>query len=203
MRRPDVRALGAAPMKGAILVKRKRWLLLVLLLLAGIGPIFVAQFGHFVSVQNIPLVPHATRNVAPDVEFTDENGRRLSLSSFRGRVVLLNVWATWCPPCREEMPSLDRLQAKLGSPTFEVVAISIDSGGAIVVDSFFRTYRLRSLRRYMGENDTTLRRLGIVGVPATLLIDRQGREVWRHAGATVWDQEEMVRFLRETIDTFE
>jgi thiol-disulfide isomerase/thioredoxin len=112
---------------------------------------------------------------------------------------LLNVWATWCPPCREEMPSLDRLQVKLGGPAFEIVAVSIDRGGASVVDGFFRTYRLRSLQRYIGESDTTLRRLGSAGVPTTLLIDRQGREVWRHAGAAVWDRDEMVQFMRKTM----
>jgi len=188
-------------MKRKLLVERKRWVALALLLLAGVGPILVAQFGSFFSAQDVPLVPHLTKNSTPDIEFADASGRLLRLSSFRGRVVLLNVWATWCPPCREEMPSLDRLQTKLGSPTFEIVALSIDRGGASVVDGFFRSYRVRSLQRYIGESDTTLRRLGIAGVPGTLLIDRQGREIWRHAGATVWDREEMVRFLRKTIDT--
>jgi len=186
-------------MKRKVLVECKRWLALALLLLAGLGPILVAQFGTFFPAQDVPLVPHSTKKETPDIEFADASGRPLRLSSFRGRVVLLNVWATWCAPCREEMPSLDRLQAKLGSPTFEIVAISIDSGGASMVDSFFRTYRLRRLQRYFGESDTTLRRLGIAGVPATLLIDRQGREVWRHSGATVWDRDGMVQFMRETI----
>src|SRR3989304_1536989 len=85
----------------------------------------------------------------PDVGFSDGDGQSVKLSSFRGKVVLLNVWATWCPPCRKEMPTLDRLQAKLGGARFEVVALSIDRGGPSVVRSFYDEIEITALRIYI------------------------------------------------------
>jgi len=83
------------------------------------------------------LALHAQPRPLPPLAFSDEQGKRTSLADFRGRVVLLNIWATWCGPCREEMPTLDRLQAALGGANFEVVALSIDTGGLPVVQAFF------------------------------------------------------------------
>lgn len=84
-----------------------------------------------------PLFARVAEPLAlPDIRFQDDAGREVSLAHFRGKVVFLNVWATWCPPCRKEMPTLDRLQAKLGSPDFQVVALSIDEQGAAAVRGF-------------------------------------------------------------------
>jgi len=170
-----------------------------LLALAGVGPILIAQIGPVFVGQEIPLIHHATPRIIPDIEFKDGQGQTKSLSDFKGRVVLLNVWATWCPPCREEMPSLDRLQAKHGSAEFEVVAISIDRAGVNGVERFFKSFNLRHLTLYIDESVTTMQKLGIVGVPTTLLIDREGHEVWRYAGPVEWDQTKMVQFIRNAI----
>ena len=133
------------------------------------------------------LAPHRLPRTLPDIGFEDRNGLKRSLASFRGKVVLLNVWATWCAPCRAEMPTLDRLQGQLGSKDFEVVALSIDRDGQAAVERFFRETHVQSLGIYVDKSADALARLGIVGVPTTLLVDRDGREVARHTGPAVWD----------------
>jgi thiol-disulfide isomerase/thioredoxin len=116
------------------------------------------------------------------ISFTDGTGQSLSLESFDGKVVLLNLWTTWCPPCREEMPTLDALQAELGGPGFEVVALSIDQDGPDVVQSFYDSIGLEHLRLYNDESGKAGITLGALGVPVTLLLDRNGYELARLSG---------------------
>lgn len=92
---------------------------------------------------------HATARPVATLDITDELGQALTLASFRGRVVLLNIWATWCPPCREEMPTLDHLQGMLGGPDFEVLALSIDRAGLSAVRPFFDRIGVKYLRPYL------------------------------------------------------
>lgn len=134
------------------------------------------------------------------ISFSDSTGQSLSLEAFEGKVVLLNLWATWCPPCREEMPTLDALQAELGGPDFEVVALSIDQDGPGVVKSFYDEIGLRHLRLYNDESGKAGTTLGAFGVPVTLLLDRNGYELARLNGAKDWHSPEMVAFLRTVID---
>jgi thiol-disulfide isomerase/thioredoxin len=139
---------------------------------------------------------HPTPHALPSIAFEDEKGSSLTLAHFRGKVLLLNIWATWCPPCRKEMPSLDRLQQQLGGPDFEVVALSIDHEGVSVVKRFFKEIDIRALAIY---NDKTVRAgldLGAVGIPTTLLIDRSGREIGRVAGPAEWDSPEAVETIQ-------
>lgn len=124
---------------------------------------------------------------APDLRFTDAEGRELTLADFKGRVVLLNLWATWCTPCVEEMPSLDRLQARLGGPDFEVVAISVDRQGASVVAPFYEKLGLKRLGVYLDRTSQSMRALGLRGLPTSLIIDRDGRIAGRLEGAAAWD----------------
>lgn len=142
------------------------------------------------------LVLRAAPQTLPDLRFTDANGASTSLASYRGRVVLLNIWATWCPPCRNEMPTLDRLQATLGGRNFEVVALSIDEGGLSVVQDFLRRAGIRHLRPYVdGAGDARVMFSG-AGVPLTLLIDRDGREVSRKLGPAVWDHPDVLQIIQ-------
>lgn len=140
----------------------------------------------------------AAREV-PRIEFKDAQGRPLTLEDFRGKLVLLNIWATWCGPCREEMPSLDRLQTQLGGESFQVVALSIDQAGVHVVKDFYKKVQVTNLNIYLDETGLAGSKLGSAGVPVTLLIDLEGREVGRLVGATKWDSDEMVRFLIEYV----
>jgi thiol-disulfide isomerase/thioredoxin len=124
----------------------------------------------------------------------------MSLADFRGKVVLLNIWATWCAPCRREMPTLERLQAELGGPDFEVVALSIDRKGLSVVKEFYEELGLQQLGIYVDASGTASRELSALGIPTTLLIDHEGNEVGRLAGPAEWDSPEMVTFIRGYIE---
>lgn len=142
---------------------------------------------------------HETPRPVATIAFTNEDGNPRALDNWRGRVVLLNIWATWCGPCRAEMPTLDRLQAKLGSERFEVLALSIDRAGAGVVRDFFDEIDIAHLRLFIDETMQAPRDLGILGVPATLLIDPDGRELARLLGTAEWDTAEMIAFLEGVI----
>lgn len=142
---------------------------------------------------------HDTPRELLEVRFADGSGKQLSLADFRGKLVLLNLWATWCGPCREEMPTLDRLQAALGGADFEVVALSIDRAGMGVVDAFYAEIGVKSLARYIDESGKSAQQLNAVGLPTTLLLDRGGREIARHVGPAEWDTPEMVAFFRQRL----
>jgi len=132
----------------------------------------------------------------PALHFADGDGHPTTLADFRGRVILLNVWATWCVPCRKEMPTLDRLQAKLGGPDFQVVALSIDRQGMAVVKPFYRDIGLTALAIYIEQSGKATQLLHAVGVPMTVLIDREGLEVARKMGPAEWDSAEMIAMIR-------
>jgi thiol-disulfide isomerase/thioredoxin len=135
----------------------------------------------------------------PTVDFVDGEGKPRTLADFKGKVVLLNVWATWCGPCREEMSTLDRLQAQLGGADFQVLALSVDQDGAQIVRDFYAEIGIQHLELYIDENAQANRRLNAFGLPVTLLLDRQGRELGRKLGAAEWDSPEVIEYLREVI----
>jgi thiol-disulfide isomerase/thioredoxin len=137
--------------------------------------------------------------VLPELHFVDDQGHDLSLADFRGRVVLLNVWATWCVPCRKEMPALDRLQAKLGGNEFQVIPLSVDREGVAAVKRFYQELGLEKLAIYVDPSGKAGRALAVPGVPTTLLIDREGREIARKMGAAEWDAPEMVALVERTM----
>jgi thiol-disulfide isomerase/thioredoxin len=145
------------------------------------------------------VVTHEAPRSIPTIAFEDDQGRARSLAEFRGRVVLLNIWATWCVPCRREMPSLDRLQAALGGDDFEVVALSIDRAGIDAVRKFYADIALSNLAIYIDATGKAHRDLAVVGVPTTLLVDREGREIGRMAGPAEWGAPDIVDFLRRII----
>lgn len=153
------------------------------------------------SRANEVLRAHASPVELPDLAFYDGAGARRSLAEFRGRHVLLNIWATWCVPCREEMPALSRLQRKLGSPQFEVLALSIDSGGAEAVKRFYGEVGVDALAIYVDPSMQASAAVRTVGVPTTLLIDPEGREIARHVGPAEWDSAEAAQSIRRLMAT--
>jgi thiol-disulfide isomerase/thioredoxin len=133
----------------------------------------------------------------PEIQFENGQGEAMSLADFKGSVVLLNIWATWCAPCRREMPTLDRLQATLGGPDFQVVALSIDRQGLPVVQAFYDELGLETLPIYVDESGKAQRALSVLGIPTTLLLDREGDEIGRLLGPAEWDSPEMMAFFRD------
>ena len=161
----------------------------------------VAAAPHFaVAQQRVKnLVLHVTPKPVAAVEFADAQGRSRSLSDFKGKVVVLNLWATWCVPCRTEMPALDRLQGTLSGDGLEVVPLSIDRGGLEAVRKFYSEINVRNLAIYTDPSGQALRAVGAVGLPTTFIINRAGQEVGRTVGPAEWDAPEIAEILRPVI----
>lgn len=145
------------------------------------------------------LVRAETPTPLPDIAFNDDKGQPRSLAEWKGKVVLLNLWATWCAPCKLEMPSLDRLQAKLGGADFAVLPVSLDRGGADVPRKFLSASNLANLPLLQDETAGLAGKIGAIGLPATLILDREGREVARLLGPAEWDSPHAVAVIREVI----
>jgi thiol-disulfide isomerase/thioredoxin len=143
---------------------------------------------------------HDSPKPLPEIQFENDQGEGMSLADFRGKVVLLNFWATWCAPCRREMPTLDRLQAELGGPDFQVVALSLDRKGLPIVQEFYKELGLETLPIYVDESGKAQRALSVLGLPTTLLLDRDGNEIGRLLGPAEWDSSEMVSFIRGYVE---
>ena len=138
----------------------------------------------------------ATPNDVAQISFEDSDGTPFTLADFEGKLILLNIWATWCGPCREEMPTLDALQDELGSDDFEVVALSIE-----IVNEFYQEIGIEHLAPYIDKTGMASADLGAVGIPTTLLLDRQGKEIGRLVGEAEWNTQDMIDFLAEMIAT--
>jgi len=139
----------------------------------------------------------------PDLAFNDASGKTRALSEWRGRTVLLNLWATWCVPCRKEMPALDALQAKLGSDRFEVVTINIDTRNLDKPKTWLQDAGIRQLGYYGDPSAKVFQDLKAIGkatgMPTTLLIDRQGCELGVLAGPAEWASEDAIRLISAAI----
>lgn len=145
------------------------------------------------------FVPARTPLDLEEVRFTDGAGRTMTLADFAGRTVLLNLWATWCAPCREEMPALDRLQGELGGDSFTVVALSLDRGALEGPRAFFEEIGVRHLALYHDGSGRAGAKLGAFGLPTTLLIGPDGRSLGRLVGPADWDSPEALELLRAAI----
>ena len=135
----------------------------------------------------------------PDLTFRDGQGTEKKLSDWRGRTVLLNLWATWCVPCREEMPALDGLQAKLGGPNFEVVTVNIDTRDPAKPQAWLKDVGIKDLAYYAdpkGKVFTDLKLIGrAFGMPTTLLVDTQGCEIASLAGPAAWSSNDALKLV--------
>ena len=141
-----------------------------------------------------------TRRALPDLRFVDDAGQPRALAEFRGRSIVLNIWATWCIPCRKEMPTLDHLQAMLAGSDAFVMPLSVDRQGLSAVRDFYKEIGIRSLGVYVDPSGDTSSLLGIPGIPTTLLVDRDGREIGRKIGPLAWDDPEIVALIRSHLN---
>ncbi len=133
---------------------------------------------------------------APAQTVIDADGRAVGVADFRDRVLLINFWATWCAPCVREMPSLDRLQAKLGDAGLTVMAVSADRKGVEKVLPFYREHDLQHLDVFLDPKGTFARAMEVRGLPSTILVDPQGRVIGRLEGPLEWDGPEAERLIR-------
>jgi thiol-disulfide isomerase/thioredoxin len=128
-------------------------------------------------------------------EFLDADGNRVSLLDFGGKLVLLNIWATWCVPCVAEMPALDRLQGELGDEGLVVVAVSVDLQGAAAVRPFYQKLGIKNLGIYLDPRSEYTHLLGADAVPSTLLFSK-GLFVGKLIGNAAWDSPEAIALMR-------
>ncbi len=136
---------------------------------------------------------------APMTPILAEDGSMMVLDRYRGKVILLNIWATWCPPCIRELPALDRLQSALGSRDFTVMALSIDEADMELPVSFVRGLGLKNLEVYSDFTGTIAKAFPLYGLPITYLIDQRGLVIGYIVGAAKWDSPEAMKFLNHYI----
>jgi thiol-disulfide isomerase/thioredoxin len=141
----------------------------------------------------------------PDLSFRDAEGVERKLADWRGRTVLFNLWATWCVPCRKEMPALDSLQARLGGSRFEVVAVNIDTRDAAKPQAWLKENKITRLNYYADPSAKVFQDLKAVGrafgMPTTLLIDPAGCELGYLAGPAEWASEDAVKLVEAALGT--
>lgn len=146
------------------------------------------------SKQGEPVKPPTKGNPAPDFTLKDLSGHDVTLSALRGQVVLLNFWATWCPPCRSEVPSMAGLNSRMAGKPFRMLAVSIDQGAAPAVESLFSTMKVR-LPALLDPQSRVADIYGITGVPETFVIDKKGIIVEKVIGPIEWTDPQVVEAL--------
>ena len=146
------------------------------------------------------FVEKKTPQPLPDITFQDASGKDVKLSSFKGKTILLNFWATWCAPCREEMPSLNRLQKALGGDKFEVIVLSLDRKGYDASRKFLDDVKADKVNLYVDPTAKQGMALKLLGMPTTLLINKDGLEVGRLAGAAEWDSDDAKKLIQSVMD---
>lgn len=146
------------------------------------------------------FVTKKTPEPLPDITFEDASGKEVHLSDFKGKTILLNLWATWCAPCREEMPALNKLQKELGSDKFEVVTLSLDRGGYDASRKFLDELKATDVHLYADPTAKQGMALKLIGMPTTILINKDGLEVGRLAGAAKWDSPDAKKLIQSAIE---
>jgi thiol-disulfide isomerase/thioredoxin len=164
-----------------------------------VGVMLVAVPIAFAAEPPRNLIMHETPEPGAMVRFEDDQGQPRSVADFRGKIVLLNVWATWCAPCIKEIPALDHLASALNGADFAVVAVSVDHKGIDVVRKAFTERDVRKLPIYIDRSGEALRTVRAIGLPTSLLIDREGRELGRAIGPAQWDDDATIAFFRHVV----
>jgi len=175
-----------------------RSVILVFLMIAG-GLVLLLLNRNGSYNPQVKQVSIAVGIPAPDFTVPDINGKMVSLSDFRGNVVLVNIWATWCPPCVDEMPSMEMLYQKMKGKNFEILAVGIDSLGLEAVAPFMKKYNL-TFPALIDSAGTIGKTYGITGVPESFVVDKDGILVKKIIGPLDWATPEVLRFLHTLIE---
>ncbi len=142
------------------------------------------------------LAIHETAKAVPEVELLDMAGEAHLLAEARGKTVLLNFWATWCAPCRKEMPALDRLQADLGGADFEVILVAVGRNPPPAIKKFFTEAGIEKLATWRDPKQKFASEVGVFGLPVTVLLNPEGEEFARMQGDADWHSAEALTLLR-------
>ncbi|WPY94032.1 TlpA disulfide reductase family protein [Limimaricola variabilis] len=145
------------------------------------------------------LAVHAEPRAGSEVPFESAEGGEITLGDFAGKPVLVNFWATWCAPCREEMPQLAALQETLGGPEFEVVTIATGRNEPVAMERFLSEIGAEDLPRHRDPRQSLARDMGVLGLPVTLILDAEGREIARLQGEADWSSDSARAILEAVI----
>ena len=137
---------------------------------------------------------------APNNVFFDQDGKEITLQQFQGRVTLVNFWATWCAPCREEMPSLESLSNKLGSDTFQIITIATMRSSSEAIDNFFNENNIVNLPKFRDPKGKLARASGVAALPLTILLDKNGYEIGRLIGDADWSNSVTIDFIKKAVE---
>jgi thiol-disulfide isomerase/thioredoxin len=159
----------------------------------------VAVIGLLFSVVITAVAQYETEE-AVDFTLQQLGGGPVSLSDYRGEWVVVNYWATWCAPCRKEMPDLAELERQLGGDDFEVVAVSVDRKGAEASAKFLAEHDAGALKLYIDRSAAILDQVKAIGLPTSLLIDRSGRVIGRLTGPAEWSSPDAVRLVEAALE---
>ena len=143
------------------------------------------------------IVIHKDLKVYDNVIFLDKNDKKINIKEFNGNLLLLNFWATWCAPCKEEMPSLDRLQVNQNLSNLKIFAINISQESKKKVDSFFEDLNIKNFDPYFDAPTTLAKTFSLRGVPTSILIDKEGKEFARIIGSIDFDDENFIGWLKD------
>lgn len=168
-------------------------------LVAALAVLYGIERGHVHAGPPASLAPFALINsakAAPQVGFQDENGKRHTLAEFRGRYVLLNLWASWCAPCVKELPALAELSQAVPKSQLTVIAVDVGRGGAGEARAFLKDHDAGVLRPYVDKDLALMRSFGSLDLPLTVLIDPHGREIGRALGAADWDTSDSITYFK-------
>ena len=135
-----------------------------------------------------------------NVIFFDKKDQKININEFEGKLLILNFWATWCEPCKEEMPSLDRLQKKFDKDLFQILPISLDRGPKKNSINFFKEYKIEELDIYFDDKNNIPREARAAGLPHSIFINQNGNEIAKLIGPAEWDSDYFVNFIRETLN---
>jgi thiol-disulfide isomerase/thioredoxin len=161
------------------------------------------RIAPFAKGEVAAVTPATKPLLVPDLAFQDAAGGQKKLSDWRGRTILLNLWATWCVPCRKEMPALDDLQTKLGGGDFQVVAINIDTRDLDKPKTWLKDAGITKLGYFSDEKAKVFQDLKVIGkafgMPTSILIDKAGCEIGSIAGPAEWASDDAVRLIRAAL----
>ncbi|MGR3462999.1 MAG: TlpA family protein disulfide reductase [Roseovarius sp.] len=146
------------------------------------------------------LIFHSAPKPAPQVEFEREDGSTATLADYRGKYVVVNFWATWCAPCRVEMPMLSNLQAEMGGEDFEVVTIATGRNPPPAMKAFFDEIGVDNLPLHRDPKSALARQMGVFGLPLTVILGPEGREIARLQGDATWDSESAKAIIAALIE---
>lgn len=146
------------------------------------------------------LAIHAEPMPGSEVVFMTHEGEDVTLEDYEGKFIVLNFWATWCAPCRKEMPQLAELQTKLGGDDFDVVTVATGRNPAPAIEKFFAEIGVENLPKHTDERQNLARSFGVLGLPVTLILDRDGNEIARLQGDADWSSDSAIAILTALLD---